>query len=151
MARAYDLPVEPGMTREFGFHEYADQAASVGPFTVAAIEVVHPVPAFCLRVEAAGRTLVYSGDTGVCDAFAGAARGADLLLAEASFREGVANPSGLHLTGADVGKTAAAADVRRVVLTHIPPWYDPQDAWEDARSVYDGELSVAALGAVYDV
>ena len=45
----------------------------------------HPVETFGFRVAARGRALAYSADTGPTDALVGLARGADLLLCEASF------------------------------------------------------------------
>ncbi len=59
----------------------------------------HPVETFGFRIEAAGRVLAYSADTGVSDALVGLARDADLLLCEASFADGPDLPEGLHLTG----------------------------------------------------
>ena len=84
MARAYDLPVDPGMTAEFDFREWAEPI-TIGPFTVTPVPVDHPVPAFGLRVSAGGVTFGYTGDTGPCDAVDDVARDADLFLAEASF------------------------------------------------------------------
>ena len=150
MARAYDLPEDPGMTKEFDFKEY-DGPVTVGPFTIEATPVTHPVPAFALRVTVGDRVLVYSGDTGPCQALDDAAQGADLFLAEASFQTGDDFPADLHLTGADCGRTAAAAGVGRLVLTHIPPWHEAQRALEEARNVWAGPIEVAVAGAAYDV
>ena len=150
MARAYDLPTEPGMTQEFDFREY-DGPVELGPFTVEAHRVVHPVTAFALRVTADDRTLVYSGDTGPCPALDHAASGAHLLLAEASFQTGDDNPPDLHLTGADCGRTAAKAGVERLVLTHVPPWHDAAVAEAEARAEWSGPVELARAGATYDV
>ena len=127
MAKAYDLDEDPGMNEEFDFIPYANTAVEFGPFTVTAREVVHPVTAYALRVEADGRTLAYSGDSGVCPGLDDTARDADLFLCEASFLEGAPNPPDLHLTGAEAGRTAAGAGSQRLLLTHIPPWHDPQE------------------------
>jgi ribonuclease BN (tRNA processing enzyme) len=151
MARAYDLPLEPGMTQEFDFRRYPEDGFTIGPFEIAAILVEHPVPAYALRVVADGRQLTYSGDTGPCDALDRAAKGADLLLAEASFCETQVNPEGLHLTGKDCGETATRSGVGRLVLTHIPPWHDRGVALEEARSAYDGPIELAATGATFVV
>ena len=148
MARAYDLPADLGMSEQFDFHSYADPV-DLGPFRIEAVPVVHPVPAYALRVTAEGRTLVYSGDTAPCPAFDAAATGADLLLAEASFRVGHDEPPDIHLNGRDVGLTATRAGVARVVLTHIPPWHDPLRAIDEARTAYDGPLDLAVAGATY--
>ena len=93
---------------------------------------------FGFRVTAGGRTLAYSGDTGPCAGLDELAAGADLLLAEASFRSGDDNPPDLHLTGADCGRAAAHRGVGRLVLTHVPPWYDPAMAVAEAKEQFSG-------------
>ena len=150
MARAYDLPTDPGMHEEFDFQEYADHL-EIGPFAVDAIAVDHPVPAYGLRVSADGRTLAYSGDTGPCDGLDRVADGADLFLAEASFRSTVDNPPNLHLTGIEAGDVATKAGVGQLVITHVPPWHDATEALEEARTRWDGPLDLAIPGAVYEL
>ncbi len=150
MARAYDLPENPGMTEEFDFRVH-DEPVRVGPFLVETRPVVHPVHAYALRVTAHGRTLVYSGDTGPCASFDALAAGAHLLLAEASFQTGEDNPPDLHLTGADCGRTARVAGVERLVLTHIPPWHDPAVAQGEARGEWSGPVDVARAGVTYEI
>lgn len=151
VAKAYGLPPKPGMTDEFDFHEYDGRPIRLGPFTITTTAVNHPVEAYGFRVEHAGRALVYSGDTGPCEQLEELAHDADLLLAEAAFREGEENPTGLHLTGRDAGLAAAKAGVRRLVLTHIPPWHDRQDALDEARSAFDGPVDLAGTGVTFDV
>ena len=150
MARAYDLPADPGMSEEFDFRVHGEPV-ELGPFRVEAHEVVHPVAAFALKVTAGGRTLVYSGDTAACPALDEVASEAHLLLAEASFVSGADNPPDLHMTGADCGRTASKAGVERLVLTHVPPWYDPAVAEAEARGEWSGQVELARAGATYDV
>ncbi|MFN8194502.1 MAG: MBL fold metallo-hydrolase [Nocardioidaceae bacterium] len=150
LAAAYDLPRQPGMTGEFDFAEYA-APVEIGPFVVEPVPVVHPVPSFALRVTADGTTLAYSGDTATCAGLERAAAGADLFLAESSFVDGDDNPEGIHLTGREAAEVAARAGVRRLVLTHVPPWHDPAVSLEAARPVFDGPLELAAPGAVYEL
>lgn len=153
LARAYDLPLDPGMNEEFDFREYPAEHAPlrIGPFTVEAHEAYHPVTAFALRVTAGGRTLAYSGDTAPCRGLDHAAAGADLLLAEAAFRSVDENPPGVHLTGADAGRIATRAGAGRLVLTHVPAWFDPADARAEAVQHFSGPTNVAVAGASYDV
>ncbi|WP_426243543.1 MBL fold metallo-hydrolase [Nocardioides sp. LHG3406-4] len=150
MARAYDLPPDPGMSGEFDFREW-DGPVRIGPFTVEAIPVEHPVPAYGLRISDGDGVLAYSGDTGPCRGLDEVARGADLFLAEASFQEGDDSPPSVHLTGAECGDTASRASVARLVLTHIPPWHDPEVVLREATATYSGPIDLAAPGAVYDV
>jgi ribonuclease BN (tRNA processing enzyme) len=150
MARAYDLPEDPGMREEFDFRTYGD-GVQIGPFSVVAVPVVHPVEAFGLRVTVGGVSMAYTGDSGPCEALSRLARGADLLLAEASFRAVDDNPPEIHLTGADGGALAARARVGRLVMTHIPPWFDPQDLLAEAQAVWDGPVELAIPGTAYDI
>jgi ribonuclease BN (tRNA processing enzyme) len=150
MAKAYDLDEAPGMSEEFDFRLYP-AVLEIGPFTVTATQVAHPVTAYGLRIEADGRTLAYSGDTGTCAGLVNTARDADLFLCEASFVESHANPPDLHLTGAEAGRMASEARARRLVLTHVPPWHDAQVMLREAEETYDGPLELAVPGKTYDV
>jgi ribonuclease BN (tRNA processing enzyme) len=150
MARAYDLPDGPGMKEEFDFQSYAGPV-TVGPFTIEAVPVLHPVEAYGLRVTAGGATVAYTGDTAPCDALDTLAAGADLLLAEASFRDIDDNPPEIHLTGRDGGELAARAGVGRLVLTHIPPWFDKEAMLAEAQAAWDGPTELARAGAVYEL
>ncbi len=151
IATAYGPDCEPGMAQTFDFRTWrAGVPVSIGPFTVTPHEVVHPVAAYGMRiVDDGGAVLAYSGDTDVCPALAELARGADLFICEASFSEGRAGPPGLHLSGGAAGAQATRAGARRLVLTHVPPWNDPQEALAAAKASFDGEVELARPGATY--
>ena len=80
LARAYDLPLDPGMHEEYDFREY-DGPFEIGPFSVLPVPVEHPVPAYGLRITAGGAVLGYSGDTAPCEGVDRVAAEARLLLA----------------------------------------------------------------------
>lgn len=159
IAKAYDTD-DAECESVFAFHnvlEGAPEGATAntfesGPFTVRVVRVDHPVEAYAIRLEAGGRTLVYSGDTGPCAALDHLAKGADLLLAEASFQEprddGLV---GLHLNGREAGESATAGGVARLVLTHIPPWTDAELNLGAAQAAYDGPVNLATPGAVFQI
>lgn len=151
VARAYGLPLDPGMNDEFSFKWLRKSPIEIGPFTITARRVDHPVEAYAFRVECGGRVLTYSGDTAACKPLTELARGADLLLAEAAFRDDVDNPPHIHMTGSEAAATAQEARVSKLVLTHIPPWHDKRDAAFEAEGLYDGPVLVAAEGSTYQV
>jgi ribonuclease BN (tRNA processing enzyme) len=151
VARAYGLPLDPGMNEEFSFNRLRRGTVTFGPFTVTACRVDHPIEAYALRVECQGRTLVYSGDTAACEPLTRLADGADLLLAEAAFRDGRDNPPHVHMTGSEAARTAQEAGVGMLVLTHIPPWHDKKDAMREAEGVFDGPVLLASEGSTYQV
>jgi ribonuclease BN (tRNA processing enzyme) len=153
MARAYGLPEQPGMTAEFDFREFglhddvSDPDArrvthEIGPFTVVAARVAHPVEAYGFRVSAGGRTLVYSGDTGPTPTLIDLAQGADIALFEASFVDGEHEP-GVHLTARQAGQLAAQAGVGRLVLTHLVAWNDVQVTAAQGAAGFGAEVTLA--------
>jgi ribonuclease BN (tRNA processing enzyme) len=151
VARAYGLPLDPGMNEEFEFKRLRKGEFELGPFSIRASRVLHPIEAFAFRVEHEGGVLVYSGDTAGCKQLVELATGADLFLAEAAFRDDADNPPGVHMTGSDAASIAREAGVSMMVLTHIPPWHDKQDALQEAQGVFDGPTTLAAEGATYQV
>ena len=126
-------------------------AFCLGELEIGAVRVDHPCEAYGLRVRHEGRTLAYTGDTGPCVALAALAAGADVLLAEASWPHDGNHPTGVHLSGQEAGEAAARAGVGRLLLTHVPPWTDPQQMLAEARSAYDGSVELVCAGASYQV
>ena len=151
MALAYDLPLDPGMEEELKFLTWRE-IQTIGPFTVRTAPMVHPVPTVAIRVEHGAKSLVFTGDTGPNDALVELARGADLLLSEAALPDNNPNnPTNLHLTPADAGEQAKKAGVKRLVITHVPPWYDRETQAEGARRTYSGPVQLATPDAVFDI
>jgi ribonuclease BN (tRNA processing enzyme) len=111
----------------------------------------HPVETFGVRLEHAGRVIAYSADTGPTEALAGLARGADLLLCEASFLDEPGLPEDLHLTARQAGEYATGGAVGQLVLTHLVPWNDREQSLREAAAAYSGPLSLAASGRVIDL
>jgi ribonuclease BN (tRNA processing enzyme) len=125
----------------------------VGPFLVDTWALPHFVPNAGLRLTAGGRVLAYTGDTGPSPDIAVLARGADVLLAEATFPEQVpsAGDAPYLSTARQAGEHAARADVGRLVLTHLWPGTDPSAARAAAARVFPSALDVAAPGLTIDL
>jgi len=127
------------------------EPARIGAVEVRAAQVDHPCEAYAVRVSQAGRTLVYSGDTGPCRSLVELATGADVLLAEASWPDRAGNPGGIHLSGRDAGQAAAAAGVGCLLITHVPPWTDAGQILVEAKAAFDGRTELVHAGAEYEI
>lgn len=138
-----------GLRELFDFHPPV--SGDLGPFEVAFAVMNHPVPTFAVRMTVGGRSLVYSGDTGECEALVTLAEGADTLLAEATFGPGDRYVPDLHLTGAQAGQHAARAGVQRLIVTHIPPWASRDVAAAEAAAMFDGVVVAASPGAEFEI
>ena len=124
---------------------------AIGPFEIGLTQTAHPIECHAMRINAGGRTLVYSADTGPTQSVVDAARDADLFLCEATWQEGRDYPEDLHMTGRDAGEHAAKADAGFLLLTHTTAYHDHGRSLAEAASVYDGRLELAQAGQVYPV
>ena len=101
-----------------------------------------------------GRKVVYSGDTRPVATLVEAARGADLLVHEATFideEKDRAVETG-HSTAREAGRVAREAGVRQLVLTHISPRYtrDAPELLAEAKEEFP-EVVVARDGLELEV
>jgi ribonuclease BN (tRNA processing enzyme) len=153
LARVYPGLTEEAVHRQFAFRPLADgQRSSIGPFTVTAHRVNHPVEAYGFRVEADGKVLAYSGDTDSCDALGPLFTGADLVLVDSAFVDGRDAAEGIHLSGSRAARAAVdAGGVKRLMLTHIPPWNDPDVCRAQAAVVWPGDVELAEPDATYEL
>ncbi|WP_326808438.1 MBL fold metallo-hydrolase [Streptomyces sp. NBC_01775] len=149
-----DTPSDSSMSEVFAFRALTPRGGfELGPFRVTSELVDHPVESYAFRIEHkdSGKVLTYSGDTGPCASLELAARDASLFLCEASFTDGKEHIPGLHLNGREAGEAAARAGAARLVLTHVPPWTDPQINLRDAKAAFGGSVEMARAGAVYEL
>ena len=111
-------------------------------------------PSLLVGAARRGRRVTITGDTRPCDATIAAARGADLLVHEATFAEEEAQralETG-HSTAREAATVASAAGARRLALTHISARYsrDARDLEREARAVF-AETAVARDGMEIDI
>lgn len=111
-------------------------------------------PAELVGPRRAGRTVVITGDTRPCDNTTDAARGADLLVHEATFGDEEAEravETG-HSTAREAAVVAKRAGCRKLLLSHFSARYsrDATDLEAQARSEFS-EVVIGKDGMVIDV
>ena len=95
-----------------------------------------------------GVSVVYCTDTVFCEAAVALARGADLLIHEATFSHGEAEMAfqRQHSTSTMAAQTAAEAGVQQLVLTHLSPRYAPgnvtsaDDLLAEAQAIFPNTI-----------
>jgi ribonuclease BN (tRNA processing enzyme) len=130
----------------------AGQELAIGPFSILTALLPHPRFNLGYRLSAGARSLVYTGDCGPSDELVRLAAGAELLLGEASYAEAVPPELVGSLSSAtDVGREAAAANVGRLVLTHLMPETDEAASRTSAAQPFHGPIDVARPGLVVEL
>ena len=117
---------------------------------VEAIAVDHgPVPAVAYRVSYKGQSIVYSGDTkSTGPNMETIAQNADLLIYDTAIMDDLPpNPvfHALHTSPTRMGEVAGAANVKKLVLSHITPVTEPRldQVKQLIRVNYYGEIVAA--------
>jgi len=125
---------------------------------------------YAYRFEAPDRVIVFTGDTGPSAAVTELSKDADMLVSEVAspleewkqrqIRTGrwqsmtpeqqassIRHQKEEHITPEEIGKMAASAGVKTVVLTHLPATNDPKDEYkrfaEEVKKHFSGQVLIA--------
>ena len=142
---------ETDLNDVYEFAPLPTEPLAIGPFEVQAIEVCHPTPAYGVRISNGGKTLAYTGDTGICPSLEELAGGVDVLLSEATWTDADDRPPGIHLSGVEAGELATRAGVSRLLITHIAPWTDPAKIHAEVQTAFQGPSELVEQGASYQL
>ena len=117
-------------------------------FVVTAVRVIHgPVPALAWRIEIAGKSIVFSGDTnGDGPGLPRLAANADLFIAHNAVPEGAEGVERrLHMPPSVIGQIAADAHVKHLVLSHrmLRTLGKEEQTQAEIRKRYAGPLDFA--------
>jgi ribonuclease BN (tRNA processing enzyme) len=131
----------------------AREPASASPSGSGSVPVSEPmgVAEAELRAEPRPATFTYSGDTAPCTSLVEMAEESAVLLCEVGYAREALGESAVHHTPEDAGRTATAAGVGTVILTHIADDLEMADAVRRVRAHFAGEIVVATPGASYPI
>jgi ribonuclease BN (tRNA processing enzyme) len=146
--------IYPDWLEERGYrlflHEISTRQWSGKGWKLSVAPVAHNPESLAYRLDdSAGKSLVISGDTGFTDSLIELARGADLLIAECSFPDGVELPG--HLSPSRAGAIARQSGVKRLLLTHMYPPCEESDVVKECQREFLGEIIRGEDGIVVEV
>jgi ribonuclease BN (tRNA processing enzyme) len=168
-ASAFDIETRmedegrPDLRKLVNIHEYIEgQVMVAGGVKVTARRNLHPpiTESYALKFEFPGKTIVFSGDTAYFPPLAAFAKGADILVHEVMYAPALeelvrrspnaatlmAHLKASHTLTDDVGRIAAEAGVKKLILNHFVPADATgvtEETWFNAvRTTYKGDLVV---------
>lgn len=126
-----------------GYAYNPEQTLELGPFQITFLKTEHPVTAFAMRIgeKKTGKVLVFTADTRYFDSLISFSQDADLLLADTNFFADHAGPA-WHLTANEAGKIAKNANVKKLLLTHLPAGGDLELLKQQAQTVAGTRIPV---------
>ncbi|OIJ10250.1 hypothetical protein BKP35_14215 [Anaerobacillus arseniciselenatis] len=125
--------------------------SSVGPFRITFMETDHKVKCFAMRFEVGGKVLVYTADSSYMKEFHQFAKDADVFICETSFYSGQDGKPYGHMNSIDAATIAKEANVKTLMLTHLPHFGDQKQLVDEARSIFTGEVLLASKGLKIDL
>jgi ribonuclease BN (tRNA processing enzyme) len=140
--------------KAFAIEEYEESSTpEVGSLRFHFRTVPHFQETFAICAESSngGGRFVFGADCRPTEELIDFARGADLLLIEATLPRPERTGERGHLTPREAGEHGRDSGVKRLVLTHISDELDHLWARKEARAAYPGPVEIAAEGSVYSV
>lgn len=136
------IELDPGLLNISELDTTGRDHLDCAQFDVDSLPMDHTDMSLAYRITGSnGKSVVYSGDTDVCDNLVTLAKGVDVLICEAALPDKMKVEG--HLTPSLAGRIAAQAGVKKLVLTHFYPECDAVDITEECRKTYQGPLVIA--------
>ncbi|MDR2833116.1 MAG: MBL fold metallo-hydrolase [Streptococcaceae bacterium] len=123
---------------------YSDkEPLKAGPFDITFMKTIHPVVCYAMRIveRKTGKVFVFTGDSGYMEEFKDFAKDADIFLAGTMFfKENEKNQ--VHLTSHEAGIIAKKANVKKLVMTHLPPHGDLEQLLNEGKQAAGDKVEV---------
>lgn len=126
-----------------------ENALKIGPFFIRFLKTKHSVPCYGMRITDGTSTIVYTADSAFQEEWYKFSQNADLLLAECNFYSDQDGTEAGHMTSSEVGAIAKKANVKELILTHLPHYGNHENLVKEASEVYKGKIRLASEGMVW--
>lgn len=127
-----------------------EEALKVGPFTITFMKTKHPVPCYGMRISDGKSVLVYTADSSYTEDWVDFAKDSDLLIADCNYYAGQDGSKAGHMNSQEVGQIAGKANVKSLILSHLPQFGDRNQLLKEAGESYKGKLMLAEEGLTWE-
>jgi len=121
----------------------------IGPLSITFLETDHPVPCYGMRITNGESTLVYTADTTYQEAWIDFAKDADVLITDCNFYADQDGAQAGHMTSKEGAVIAEKANVKQLILSHLPQYGDLNQLVFEAKQYYHGPVQLAKEGFVW--
>ncbi|SDJ88270.1 MBL fold metallo-hydrolase [Sediminibacillus albus] len=121
----------------------------IGPFQFTFLKTSHPVPCYAMRISDGNKSIVYTADTSYKEAFIPFSRKADLLITDCNFYDGQNGTKAGHMTSKQGAQIAAEAQVKQLLLSHLPHFGNHEELVAQAGATFQGDIQLAHEGWVW--
>lgn len=134
------------------FNSYdSEKNLEIGPFTIQFLRTAHPVETYALKITSGEKTMVYTADTSFTEELVDFAKGADLLVTEASLYEGMNGDASGHMTSKEAGILAEKSGAHKTILTHLPHYGNLNELLLNAKEQGNEAIELADVGRLIEV
>ncbi|MFJ7827873.1 MBL fold metallo-hydrolase [Psychrobacillus sp. NPDC096623] len=123
----------------------------IGPFTCTFMKNIHPVVTYSIKIECAGKSIVFTSDSSFTEDLVSFAADSDLLITECSLYEGMDGAGSGHMTSEHAGILAYQSKAKRVLLTHLPHFGDLNDLVVSAKKQGNESIELAETGMLIEL
>jgi len=125
---------------------HPEEPLQIGPFTITFLKTDHPVPCYAMRITDGNATVVYSADSAYKDELKEFAKHADIFICECSFYKNMDASNFGHMNSVEAATIAKDAEVKTLVLTHLPQFGNLHNLVTEAKEVFSGHVILAEEG-----
>lgn len=122
----------------------------LGPFVITFLKTDHPVPCYGMRITNGESTLVYTADTSFKEEWIKFADQADLLITDCNFYAKQDGSKAGHMTSKEGAIIAEKANVKNLMLSHLPQYGENSQLVIEAKQNYNGFVHLAEEGFIWD-
>lgn len=146
-----DMPAFKDLTHTYtkGVAYDPSKILEVGPFTITFLKTNHPVACYGMRISDGDHVVVYTADTSYKTEWNAFAKNADLLITDCNFYADQGGENAGHMTSKEGGMIAANANVRELILSHLPQYGDNEQLVREASDYFKGPIQLAKEGLLW--